>query len=132
MSGGHFYGYHGDIDLDALRGAWRDEELNELFEDLFGLGYDGRRTIFGYTSPYMEHNTVEFGPRGGGLFESLDFWLSGDTTEEDYLADLKRFKAKWFKRTPKNRAEYYQQKFEQYARELLDKFKEELGGEVEE
>ena len=126
MSGGHFSSYGGGIDMDELRGEWRDEELNDLFEDLFGLGWNGRRHAFGYKSAYMSDDKVEFGPRGGGLFESLDFWLSGDTSEEDYLDDLKRFKEKWFKRTPKNRVEYYQRKFEQYAMEMTEQFKQEL------
>lgn len=121
MSGGHFDSWRGGIDVERLNGSWRDEELNDLFFDLFGGGYDGYRTPFA-----RKDRTCEFGPRGGGLFESLDFWLSGDTCEEDYMEDLKRFKQKWFRRTPKNRVEYYQRRFEEYAHDIIEQFKEEL------
>ena len=80
-----------------------DEELNELYHDLFCGG--------------------EFAVRDyGGLAQSLDFWLSDDTGEESYREAVKRFKAKWFKRTPKNRLEFYRDKLQQYC----DKMKEEL------
>ncbi len=125
MSGGHFDVYTGNL-VDELQGEWQDEEINDLFEDLFGRGWNGKRSVFGHRSPYVEHDKVEFGPRGGGLFESLDFWLSGDTSEEDYRDDVRRFKEKWFRKTPKNRVEYYQRKFTEYATEMLDKFREEL------
>lgn len=112
MSGGHF-DYIGGQVAYQMAGQWRDEELNDLFDDLFGDGWN--------------HDS-DFGPRGGGLAESLDFWLSGDIEEEDYREDVAQFKAKWLcKKTPKNRVEYYQRRFEDYAMETMDRFKRELG-----
>ena len=124
MSGGYFErGYGSPYGLgENLNGEWRDEELNALFFDLFGSGWNGFRTPVGY-----KEKKCEFGPRNGGLFESLDFWLSGDTCEEDYRTDVRRFKEKWLsKRTPKNRVEFYQRVFEEYATDLIERFKEEL------
>lgn len=125
MSGGHFECY-GMSDLD---GEWRDEELNELYFDLFGAGYGGYHSRpFGKVYYDREPRRCEFGPRGGGLFESLDFYLSGDTSEEEYREEVKRFKAKWLaKRTPKNRVEFYQERFRTYAEEIMQQFSEELG-----
>lgn len=101
MSGGHFdYGYH----PENLDGQWRDEEINELYHDLFCGG--------------------EFAVRDyGGLFQSLDFYLSYDTSEEDYREAVAKFKAKWFHRTPKNRVEFYRNKLQ----ERCDELKREMG-----
>lgn len=59
----------------------------------------------------------------GGLAQSLDFWLSDDTGEEHYRDAVARFKAKWMRRTPRNRVEFYEGKIQAYA----DKCKVELG-----
>ena len=101
MSGGHFGWNYMPDDLD---GEWRDEEINELYRDLFCGG--------------------DFSVRGyGGLFQSLDFWLSGDIDEESYREAVSQFKTKWMHRTPRNRVEFYQQKLKDYA----DKLKKEMG-----
>ena len=101
MSGGHFGYSYSPQDLD---GEWRDEEINELFNDLMCGG--------------------EFSVRGyGGLLQSLDFWLSADTEEEYYRDAVSRFKAKWFRRTPRNRLEFYQNKLQECA----DRLKREMG-----
>lgn len=124
MSGGHFndYGCNPAALADELNGEWCDEEINALFFDLFGGGWDGYRRPF-----TRKERKCEFGPRGGGLFEALDFWLSGDTSEEDYREDVRNFKAKWLsKRTPKNRVEFYQNALEDYAKDMVEKFKGEL------
>lgn len=123
MSGGHFECYG----LDELEGRWRDEEINELYFDLFGGGAYYSRP-FGKVYYDREPRKCEFGPRGGGLFESLDFWLSGDTTEEEYYEEVKRFKAKWFRKTPRNRVKFYQDRFREYAEEIMRQFEDELGG----
>ena len=103
MSGGALYDYRWP-NLDEADGKWRDEELNELYHDLFVGG--------------------DFSPRDyGGLALSLDVWLSYDTSEEAYREDLRRFKAKWMHRTPRNRLEFYQGKLQEYA----DRLKDELG-----
>lgn len=101
MSGGYFnYGHY----PEEIDGNWCDAEINELYHDLF-LGGD-------------------FAVRDyGGLFQSLDFFLSDDTSEEQYRESVDRFKTKWFRRTPKNRVEFYQNKLQ----EQCDKFKRELG-----
>lgn len=96
MSGGHFD--YASLPYE-LEGAWRDEEINELIEDLFCNG--------------------EFSVRGyGGLLQSLDFWIACDTCEDSYREKVAAFKAKWFRRTPKNRCEYYQAKLQERCDEL--------------
>lgn len=103
MSGGELFDYTWP-NLEEADGKWADEEMNELYHDLFVGG--------------------EFSVRGyGGLCQSLDFWLSSDTREEDYRDALSRFKAKWFHRLPKNRVEYYEGKLQQ----ACDRYKMELG-----
>lgn len=104
MSGGYF----NYMCPDYLDGEWRDEELDEMVHDLF---FGGDFSIRGY----------------GGLLQTLDFWLSSDTSEETYREQVDGFKAKWFRRTPKNRVEFYQRKIQDYA----DKCKREFGGKVE-
>lgn len=102
MSGGALFDYTYPR-FDEADGRWADEEMDELYRDLFVGG--------------------EFSPRDcGGLARSLDFWLSGDTGEEDYRADLARFKAKWFRRTPRDRVAFYQAKIRDYAERCIDEF----------
>lgn len=122
MSGGRF-DYNNHQLAYVMVGRWCDEELNELFFDMFGGGYNGYRAPFS-----RKERECEFEPRGGGLAESLDFYLSGDTDEEDYRADVAKFKAKWLaRRTPKNRVEFYRDKFTEYATDVMERFREELG-----
>ena len=102
MSGGHF-DYENYSIGDRMQGQWHDEEINELFDDLF--------------------NAPLWGHREGGLATALDFWLSGDVDEETYREYVAKFKKKWFHRTPNNRVEFYQDKLQKYC----DKLKEELG-----
>lgn len=103
MSGGVLFDYTCP-NLGEADGKWCDEELNELYHDLFCGG--------------------DFSVRGyGGLCQSLDFFLSGDTSEADYREAVRRFKEKWFHRTPKNRVEFYEGKIQGFA----DKCKAELG-----
>lgn len=106
MSGGHF----NYMNFDGLDGEWRDEELDELFHDLF-VGCDF--SIRGY----------------GGLFQSLDFWLSSDIREETYRRKVAEFKTKWMKRTPKSRVEFYQSKIQAYADKCIAEFGERVEGE---
>ena len=102
MSGGALFDYTYPR-FDEADGRWCDEEMDELYRDLFVGG--------------------DFSPRDcGGLARSLDFWLSGDTGEEDYRADLARFKAKWFRRTPRDRVAFYQAKIREYAERCIDEF----------
>lgn len=103
MSGGSLFNYTYPS-FEGADGKWEDTELNELYHDLFIGG--------------------EFSVRGyDGLCQSLDFYVSGDTCEESYRDAVKRFKAKWFHRTPKNRLEYYQGKLQEHC----DKLKAEMG-----
>ena len=106
MSGGHF----NYMNFDCLDGEWRDEELDELFRDLF-VGADF--SIRGY----------------GGLFQTLDFWLSSDICEETYRRKVAEFKAKWMRRTPRDRVEFYQQKIQAYADKCIAEFGERVEGE---
>lgn len=103
MSGGRLFDYSYP-DFGEARGKWQDEELNELYDDLF---CNGRFSVRGY----------------GGLAQSLDFYLSGDVDEEAYREAVARFKSKWMHRTPRNRVEFYQQKLQEYA----DRLKKEMG-----
>lgn len=102
MSGGHFDYYNYRIG-DTMQGQWHDEEMNEMFDDLF-VG-------------------ELWGSRYGGVAGALDYWLAGDIGEETYREYVKKFKEKWFNRTPKNRVEFYQDKLQKYC----DQLKKELG-----
>lgn len=103
MSGGALFDYRYP-NLEEADGKWQDEELNELYHDLF-CG-------------------AEFSVRGyGGLCQSLDFYVSDDIGEESYLKAVSAFKSKWFHRTPSNRVEFYQRKLQDYA----DRLKREMG-----
>lgn len=102
MSGGALFDYTYPR-FDEADGRWCDEEMNELYRDLFVGG--------------------EFAVRDyGGLAQSLDFWLSGDTGEEHYRDALARFKAKWMGRTPRDRVAFYQAKIRDYAERCIDEF----------
>lgn len=103
MSGGRLFDYSYP-NFEEAHGKWQDEELNELYEDLF---INGRFAVRDY----------------GGLAQSLDFYLSGDTDEDAYREAVARFKAKWMHRTPRNRVEFYQRKLLEYA----DNLKREMG-----
>ncbi len=103
MSGGELFDYTYP-NFEVADGRWCDEELNELYHDLFCGG--------------------DFSMRGyGGLCQSLDFYLSDDIDEESYREAVSRFKAKWMHRTPRNRVEFYQRKLQEYA----DRLKREMG-----
>ena len=103
MSGGELFDYTYP-DFQSAEGRWGDEEVNELYHDLF-IG-------------------EEFSIRGyDGLMQSLDFWLSGDVCEETYREKLAAFKAKWLGRTPEDRLAFYQAKLQ----ERCDQLKWELG-----
>lgn len=102
MSGGHFN--YCRLTDDA-RGAWCDEELNELIDDLF---FNGTFAVRDY----------------GGLFQSLDFMLSGDTGPDDYKKAVAGFKCKWLNRTPKKRYEFYSDKLQEYCDELKQELSE--------
>ena len=103
MSGGALfdYTYH---NFEGADGKWQDEELDELYHDLFCGG--------------------EFSTRGyGGLVTSLDLYVSDDIGEESYRKMVVAFKRKWFRRTPRNRLEFYQKKLQECA----DRLKREMG-----
>lgn len=102
MSGGYFDYTNCRVGWE-MEGKWRDEEINELFYDLFCADL--------------------WGDRSGGLAAALDFWLCSDVNEEKYREYVAKFKAKWFNRTPKNRVEFYQNKLQEHC----DKLKKELG-----
>lgn len=101
MSGGHFdYKQYNVADL--FGDEWRDEEINELFADLFG-GYG-----------YGDHID---------LVHELDWWICGDSSEDEYRDAVRRFKDKWFGRTHEVSAEFYAEKLQ----ERCDELKRELG-----
>ena len=101
MSGGHF-DYYQYRTAETFENRWQDEELNQLFEDLFIRG---------------------FGHRDGGLVCSLDLYLSGDIEEESYREEVQAFKDKWFGRTPEDRVEFYAEKLQEHC----NRYKKELG-----
>ena len=102
MSGGHFNYDNYNIGY-TMDGQWQDEEINELFNDLFVGNL--------------------WGQRSGGLAGALDYWLADDISEETYREYVDKFKKKWFHRTPGNRVEFYQNKLQDYC----DKLKKEMG-----
>ena len=102
MSGGALFDYTYPR-FDEADGRWCDEEMDELYRDLFVGG--------------------EFAVRGyGGLIQSLDFFVSGDIGEESYRDAVRRFKDKWFRRTPRDRVAFYQAKIRDYAERCIDEF----------
>ena len=125
---GHFYTSPSQVGSEYC-GQWYDEELNELFFDLFGCGWDGYKMPFtGRLRKAQFGNTNSSDEYTGGLAETLDMYLNCDISAETYHEQVARFKKKWLaKKTPKNRVEFYQQRFEEYAKDLIEKFKEELG-----
>ena len=106
MSGGHFFLDTHQIG-HAMDGEWQDEEINELFHDLFCAElWNGRY---------------------GGLAAALDYWLSCDVSEEVYREYVRKFKEKWFNRTKEDRVEFYCAKLQ----EKCDELKGELVGQYE-
>lgn len=129
MSGGHFYTDPHTV-ADSYCGQWQDTEIDALFFDLFGAGWD---KYHGRT-PYGKPRRCEFGRTwadqeyASGLAEALDLYLSGDITEEDYREQVSRFKRKWLaKKTPANRVDFYKHQFEDAAKGLIERLKMELG-----
>lgn len=85
-------------------GRMRDEEMNELIADLCAYGR------------YETQDQV-------GPLMALEFWVADDWGEEAYRESVRRFKEKWFGRTPEDRVEFYQNKLQ----ERCDELKAELG-----
>lgn len=54
------------------------------------------------------------------LIQSRDWNVSGDTCDETYLADVKAFKEKWFKRTNADVLASYKDDLMEYAKELAN------------
>lgn len=129
MSGGHFYVLPSQVG-DEYCGQWQDAELDALLFDLFGAGWDGWRGPYGIGKPRKNefgriwHGDPEY---SGGLAETLDLYLSGDIDEDEYREQVARFKAKWFRRTPRNRIEFYRQEFTEAATALMEQMREQLG-----
>ena len=109
MSGGYFDYVDSRVGYE-IDGKWQDEDINELFHDLFCADLWGSRNG-GLAAAY------------GGLAAALDFWLSGDICEETYREYVAAFKKKWFNRTPEDRVEFYRNKLQEHC----DKLKEEMG-----
>lgn len=128
MSGGHFSVSPSSVG-DEYCGQWQDAELNELFFDLFGAGWYGWRGTYNVG----RRRACEFGRTwhdpecAGGLAEALDLCMSGDIGEDEYRDQVTRFKAKWFRRTPRNRVEFYKREFEDAATALVERMRDELG-----
>lgn len=101
MSGGHF-NYQQDMVAYTFAGEWRDREIDALFADLFGSEDDWR----------------------SGLVGTLDLWLAGDSSEETYRREVQKFKEKWFRRTPRNRTQFYADQLQKEC----DRMKGELTG----
>lgn len=73
-----------------LVGAMRDVELDDLMKDISGLAY------------------------------ALEWYDSGDTSKEDYLAEVKVFKAKWFESSREERLkQYVNDKLEDLHKEIF-------------
>ena len=128
MSGGHFNIYPTQVG-DEYGGQWCDAELNELFCDLFGNGYERYRGPYGNGSlRKMQFGRVWSSDKySGGLAETLDLWLSCDIDEEDYREQVAAFKDKWFRRTPRNRVEFYTEEITDVINAMRDKALMEMG-----
>jgi len=99
MSGGHF------------------EYANErLMIEMFGYDYDTKEIK---NDPFEDREISELMYDLLELTYSLDYYLSGDISKEDYLNDKKKFKEKWF---GGNREE----RLKKYIDEQLDLIKQEL------
>lgn len=118
MSGGHF-DYVQYSTAEKFWGEWGDEELNELFTDLFGGGWGITESEFGRTWAYENG-------KGNGLAETLDLWRSGDIGEDEYYEQVGRFKRKWLRRSKMDAYEFYVERFESMATEMKERFKSEL------
>ena len=55
------------------------------------------------------------------VMHDLEWWQSGDISEEDYRETIKKFKKKWFKQSNNNR-------IKKYINDELNQFKENLNG----
>lgn len=128
MSGGHFDTCPAQVG-DSYGGCWEDAELNELFRDLFGNGWESYRGGFGVGRPRkMEFGRIWADDRcSGGLAETLDLWKSDDIDEETYREQVSRFKRKWLaKKTSKARAKFYADEIEDAVNALLERARTEL------
>ena len=128
MSGGHFYTSPHEV-ADAYCGQWQDAEIDALFFDLFGAGWDRYhgRTPFGKTRRCEFGRTWADPEYACGLAETLDLYLSGDIEEDTYREQVSRFKTKWLaNRTPSSRVEFYKQEFEDAAMGLMERMRKEL------
>jgi len=130
MSGGHFGMTPGSVAME-YGGEWADAELNELFFDLFGGGWGGYHGPLGMSGRERE---PEFGRTwsegcNGGLAETLDLFVSGDISEEQYREQVVRFKDKWLRRTDEDRRDFYAREFEEAATELVRRLRDELVGD---
>lgn len=131
MSGGHFYGCDPYQVGEEYCGQWADEEIDALFFDLFGGGYDGWRSPYSGRPHKCEFGRLWAKEYTGGLAEALDLYLSCDIGEEEYREQVERFKRKWLvKKTPANRVEFYEKRFREYADEIAERLAAELSGRV--
>jgi hypothetical protein len=105
MSGGHFdyTQYH---TAETFCGQWEDQEINELFRDLFGN---------------------EWCDDKDSLVHALDWWQSGDWREEDYRDCVRKFKAKWFGRTDEKSQEFYADKLREVCETYVQEMRREDG-----
>ena len=53
------------------------------------------------------------------LIQSYDWYASADTSEEDYRADVKWFKDKWFNRTKEKSIKAYKQDIRDFADSIM-------------
>lgn len=88
---------------DLFVGRMHDAEMDAMLADLCAYG---RGTDADKAGPLM----------------ALEFWQADDWDEETYRESVRRFKAKWFKRTPRNRIEFYKDELQKFC----DKLKAEL------
>lgn len=57
-----------------------------------------------------------------GLLHDLEWWQSGDYSEETYREAVKKFKKKWFGQTKIDVQSYIENEFERTKNELLKEF----------
>lgn len=90
---GGSYEYKYNIIEDYYVGKMFDRELDEMLKDLIDVLHD------------------------------VEWWQSGDISEEDYRECVTKFKAKWFKRDKMKIKDFIEKEFNNKKDELLSQFK---------
>ena len=120
MSGGH-WGYENDSACRELFG-WNIDALYGLNSEEVQRNERAARKL----NPLEDKELSELVYDVFCLLHSYDWYISGDTGEEDYRDDVKYFKEKWLNRLPDERIK---QEIEKTVDELKENLRKEFGCE---